>query len=100
MKNLWESMECYRNNFFIFKVTDKKLKLEFLFHSERHDINPYEIREPIIRKRFEMFQSVRVAPVDKEKRVIEREFFNTYSKRKPPTIQAYIPDTLKGMELF
>jgi hypothetical protein len=43
-------MEGYRNNFFIFRVIDKKVNWEFLFRDERNDVSPYEIRGPVVKK--------------------------------------------------
>jgi hypothetical protein len=78
-------MEDYKNNFFIFIVLDKKVRWEFLYQIERRDVVPYEIRETNVRKRFEIFQEIRVFPTDKKKWENEKEFFSRYNRRIPPT---------------
>jgi hypothetical protein len=58
-------MEGYKNNFYIFRVKEKKVRWGFLFQREKNDVSPYEFKEPVIRKRFEMFQGIKIFPGEK-----------------------------------
>jgi hypothetical protein len=67
LKPICESKYGHRNNFFRFKVENKKVYWMFMKdEDEQNYIEPYKFKEPEPRRRFSFFQGIKMYTNDKK----------------------------------